>query len=239
MGITARLRVGGVVSVVAGLALLATAASARAQIVPFPPFDEGPADASFVAFRDSLHFALSVNDTAWIFAHTAEDVMNGFGGAGGVEELREVYWDYVRPDMLAALGQGGFFTDSGGRGSDAEAAFTAPYTWRYPDPPSDWAGDPDEWLFETGAITVDGTPVVDVPGGDVLTTLGHVVVRVVDWLSPVNPEGLEDPLWVQIELADGRIGNVSESNISTGLDYRFFFEKRDGRWWFTGWAAGD
>jgi hypothetical protein len=218
---------------------LLTAVPASAQVMDFAPFDEGPQDPSFVAFRDSLRFALAVNDTAWVFAHTEEGVFNGFGGSGGIEELREVYWEWTRLDLMAALSLGGYFAPEEWLEGDAEERFTAPYTNNFPEAPADWDWDLADWDFSAGAITVDGTAVVDEPGGEVLAVLGHVIVPITEWWSPVNPEDIQEPVWVEIQLADGRRGSVPAANINGSVGFRCFFEKRDGRWWFTGWAAGD
>jgi hypothetical protein len=203
------------------------------------PVDEAPDDPSFLAFRDSLITALEVNDTTFIFGRTREDVFNGFGGSGGIDELRERYWgEALRSDLLTALHLGGHFSPADELDDGVDAQFAAPYTWGYPPRPDDWP-DRFDWYFETSAVVVDPTEVVDAPGGDVLATLGHVIVIMSDWWPAVNPDGIDEPVWSEVRLADGRAGYVLADNMRGGSDFRAFFEKHDGAWIFTGWAAGD
>ena len=224
------------------LALLACLAAAPAvaagQVTAFPPVDEAEEDPSFLAFRDSMMAALAADDTTWIFRRTIPEVFNGFGGSGGVEELRTVYWnDAFRAELATALCLGGHMEEGPGRTGKADAQFVAPYTWRLPEPPP--GTDEFDWVFQTGAVLERGTPVVSRPGGQVLAMLGQVLVPVPDWWPPVNDPALPLPAWVEVRLADGRTGYARADRIRSPVDLRLFFEKRDGVWWWAGWAAGD
>ncbi|MBN4075420.1 MAG: hypothetical protein COA71_11950 [SAR86 cluster bacterium] len=208
-----------------------------AQVMPFPAFDEASQDSDFLNFRTEFIQAIEANDTKFIFKNSIDDVMNGFGGSGGLAELAD-FWEQISPNLLSVLKQGGYFSPQDWLEADVEAQYTAPYTDRYPQEPNDWPTTID-WIFSTGAITNNAAEVVDVPGGRIMETLGQVIVVVSDWWPDTNPDNIDNPLWVEIELADGRKGNISASQINSPVGYRCFFEKRAGKWFFAGWAAGD
>jgi hypothetical protein len=220
------------------LSLLAVSPPAG-QVMELLPVDEASEDPSFLAFRDSLTTALEVNDTTFVFGRTQEDVFNGFGGDGGIDELREFYWgEDFRLDLLTTLNLGGRFSPADELGDGVAAQFVAPYTYDYPPTPDDWP-DAFDWYFETSAVVVVPTEVVGAPGGEVLATLGHSIVIRSDWWPAVNPDGIQEPVWSEVRLADGRVGYALAENLRGGSDFRAFFEKHDGAWVFTGWAAGD
>lgn len=210
---------------------------ASAQVMPFPAFDEAMQDSSFIDFRAKFIEAIVANDTEFIIENSIENVMNGFGGSGGKAELAD-YWEQVGPELLNVLQQGGYFSPQDWLEDGLEAQYTAPYTNKYPQEPSNWPTNID-WIFSTGAITSNATEVLDEPGGDVLATLGQVIVVISDWWPDINPDNINNPLWVEIELDDGRKGVISASQINSPVGYRCFFEKKAGQWFFSGWAAGD
>jgi len=136
------------------------------------------------------------------------------------------------------LKQGGYFSPQNCPEDDVEAQYTALYTNKYPQEPDDWPATID-WIFSTRAITSNAIEVFDEPGGNILVKLDQVIVVISDWWPDINPDNIDNPLWVEIELDDGRRGVISASQINTPVGYRCFFEKRAGQWFFAGWAAGD
>lgn len=218
-----------------GFILLSIKASA--QVMLFPAVDEAMQDPSFVNFRAEFIEAIETNDTEFIFENSIDNVMNGFGGSGGLAELAD-YWDQISPELLNVLKQGGYFSPQDWLEDDVEAQYIAPYTNNYPQEPEDWSASID-WFFSTGAITSNAVDVYDEPGGNVLATLDQVIVVISDWWPDINPDDIENPLWVEIELDDGRRGVISADQINSPVGYRCFFEKKAGQWFFTGWAAGD
>ncbi len=216
---------------ITGIILLS--AKAFSQVMPFPAFDEAMQDRSFFNFRAEFIEAIEANNTEFIFENSVEDVMNGFGGSGGLSELAN-FWGQISPYLLNVLRQGGYFSPQ----EWLQTRYTAPYTNKYPQEPADWPATID-WFFSTGAITGNAVKVFDEPGGRTLATLDQVIVIVNDWWPEINPKNIDNPLWVEIELADGRRGIVSASQINSPVGYRCFFVKMEGKWFFAGWAAGD
>lgn len=214
------------------LCLMIFCCQAFSQVMPYPFFDQAEADAEFFRFRSAFIEAVEADDLDFILANTKNNVLNGFGGDGGKEEFVEM-WSEIKPNLSRSLRMGGYFSDQAMLDEEIEAEFIVPYTNRFIRMEGDWS-ESMEWI---GIIHVDETPVFSEPGGEVMTSLGRVVVLVNDWYPMVNPDPV-NPAWIELELADGDRGYVSASDILSPVDFRCFFEKVDGRWLYAGWAAG-
>jgi hypothetical protein len=172
------------------------------------------------------------DDLTFILENSIDDLLNGFGGSGGKEEFVQM-WDEVKPMLSRSLSLGGYFVDESMLAEGAEAEFIAPYTNQFIFEEAEWSDD----MEFIGIIHVDAANVFLVPGGELLQTLGRVVVLVNDWYPMVNSDPI-NPDWVELEFEDGGRGYVSASEIISPVDFRCFFEKVDDRWFYAGWAAG-
>lgn len=186
------------------------------------PVDEGPRDAVFAAFRDSLLRIVGRRDTTALFAVIAPDIKSSLGGDEGIPDLRE-QWRLSAPDteLWAVLED---VLRHGGRFASREA-FYAPYTFQ---------ALPDS-LDAFGYLVVRDSAVVVRERPDtasaVLAILSYDIVRAgPDW---------DGSAWRAIALGDGRVGYVEESRIRSAIDYRAGFERRQGRWWLVVLVAGD
>ncbi len=152
------------------------------------------------------------------------EIKLSFGGSWGLADFREM-WRPSDPDspiwseLAAVLALGGRF---GGDGT-----FIAPYT--FTDSPDEV--DPFEALIVINA----GAPARAAadPQAEALAVLSFDVVRR-EWDPPATPDG-----WTAIRLADDRLAYVRSSSVRSPIDYRAFFERRDGRWRMTIFIAGD
>jgi len=212
------------------LVLLFPATHAVPQIMDFPFVDEALQDDEFMRFRSKFIEAVENNDLTFILENTTDDVLNGFGGSGGKEEMQSM-WQEIQPDLLNVLNKGGHFSDDSSLADGMEAEFIAPYTYALN---MNNFAEEIEWI---GIITEDSAAVFTEPGALLLTRLGRVLVWVNDWYPPVNPD-LMNPEWVELELANGDRGYVAATQIYSPVDFRCFFEKVNGRWFYAGWAAG-
>jgi hypothetical protein len=61
------------------------------------PVDEAAKDASFLAFRTKLIAAAKRRDAKYILSIVDRNIMNSYGGNGGVKEFKES-WEINRPD---------------------------------------------------------------------------------------------------------------------------------------------
>ena len=102
----------------------------------------------------------------------------------------------------------------------------APYTWAF-QPPDGM--DPFEVMFVTGT----GVAMRDRPirYGEVVAWLDHDVVRHLDWVSGTP--------YVQVARADDTRGFVHRDYLRALVDYRAYFEKREGEWKMITFIAGD
>jgi hypothetical protein len=204
---------------------LCVSAEASAQAARLYPVDEAVQQPDFFSFRAQLLRAAQVRDTAYLYSTLAPDILNSFGGDGGVAEFRRKWrpeeptsevWT-VLTDVLA-LG-GSFYSDT---------LFIAPYTSsRFP---AEFDG------FEYLAIVGANVRARQRPGASspVLTTLSFDVVRRAD-----ASYGAEDADWTAIQLADGRTAFVARSYVRSPIGYRAGFVRRDGRWLLRTLVAGD
>ncbi len=226
-----------------GLALLMTLAAVSAGVVPAAqavsadiapaaprqearvlPVDEAPEDPEFFAFRAALQRALAGRDTAALLAIVDPEIKLSFGGSWGLADFR-AEWRPSDPDspiwteLAAVLALGGRF-----RG---EGRFVAPYTF---------TDSPDEVDPFAALIVIDASAPARAapdPEAEPLVVLSFDVVRR-EWDPPATLDG-----WTAIRLADDRLAFIRSSSVRSPIDYRAFFERRDGRWRMTIFIAGD
>lgn len=188
------------------------------------PVDEAARDPSFFLFRARLLDAVARRDVPAILQVLAPDILNSFGGNGGIAEFKEM-WKPEAPDSLLwtelarALAMGGKF--------EGRDEFQAPYvaaTWPELDP------------FENGAIVGENVRVRARPdkNAEVLASLSFDIVEVLDWGGEPGPEQ-----WVKMKLRDGREGYVAAVFIASGACQRAHFSRQDGAWKMVAFVAGD
>jgi len=222
------------VTIIAGLAAAPGAAVAQS----FRPFDEGPRDKSFAAFRRALVKIVDARNLKALRRHFHKEIRVGFGGQNGrAEAAKAMAGDPARWATLARiLRRGGRFertkwqcrTKTGPRPCILPG-FIAPYTY-YANPPK------GRDAFETMVITARGVNVRADPrrSAKVVARLSHRIVAV-----PKNPRKNVPKDWVEIELPRGKRGFVVRRFAVSPIDYRAGFVKEGGRWQMTFFLAGD
>lgn len=200
---------------------LALAAERPAKLLPV---DEAAKDPSFFLFRARLLEAVARRDVPAILQVVDADILNSFGGSGGIAEFKEM-WKPESPgsllwtELARVLAMGGKFA-----GRDE---FQAPYVsaaWPELDP------------FENGAIVGENVRVRAKPdkNSEVLASLSFDLVEVIEWGGEPAPES-----WVKIRLSDGREGHVASGFIASGACQRAYFERKNGAWKLASFVAGD
>lgn len=194
----------------------------RCPGTPLLPVDEAAADQNFGAFRTQLLQAVDRKDKAFILSIVSANILNSFGGDGGIAEF-EQDWRLDQEDSL-------FWKEFGtvlrmGGGFEGPDSFTAPYV------SSHWPQHLD--AFQNVAITGRDVSVRAAPSAEaaVIDTASHQTV------PTVGSYRTDD--WVYIGLDDGRAGYVHKSSVRSAIDYRARFSRRDGRWWLDVFVAGD
>ena len=205
--------------------ILTTAGHAAAQTTKLLPVDEAAEQPGFFTFRASLLRAAESRDTAFLYSAIAPDILNSFGGNGGLAEFKQI-WRPAEPDselwalLTDILALGGSF--------QGDTLFAAPYTYSaFPE-----ELDSFQYVVIVGAnVRVRAQPNLD---ASVLATLSFAVVRETTRDPSVAREG-----WRAVELSSGRTGFVSEKYVRSPLGYRAVFERRAGVWLLRSLVAGD
>jgi hypothetical protein len=201
---------------------------AMAQVAKLYPVDEGPKDPSFKAFRDKLIEAAKNRDTKFVMSILDPDILNSFGGDGGVEQFKEK-WKPDNPNselwgvLLEVLSIGGSFDP---RTKD----FCAPYVF---------SNFPELDGFEHSAIIGEQVRVREQPSltSPIIASLSYDIVDLPD--RPVNPIKMDGISWIAIKLSNGKTGFVSKQFIRSPIDYRACFSKKNGKWRMNTLVAGD
>ena len=204
----------------------------------FRPFDEGPRDPSFAAFRRALIRIVDARDLKALERRMHEDIRVGFGGRNGrVAAVKAMQDDPERwPTLARILRRGGRFERTKWQCRTKDGArpcvlpgFIAPYTY-YATPPR------GRDAFEIMVITGSGVNVRAAPNrsATIVARLSHRLVTL-----PKKPRGNVPQDWVEIELGRGKTGFVSRRFAVSPIAYRAGFVKEDGRWQMTFFLAGD
>ncbi len=186
------------------------------------PKDEGPNDAGFLAFRDTLLAIIARRDTAALLAVVDSNVKSSFGGDEGIVNFRG-FWELDSPTsrlwatLEDVLRHGGSF-----EGGD----FVAPYTFHaLPDSLDAFS----TLIVRDSAVRVHARRDAE---SATLALLSYDLVPAADDLEP-------DTLWVAVALRDGGAGYIRAEQVRSPIDHRAFFTRRDGRWWLVMLLAGD
>jgi hypothetical protein len=215
-----------VVPVVALLALLAGVEPASAQLGKLYPVDEAADVPDFFSFRSHLIQAVARRDTAALYATLASNILNSFGGDGGVEEFK-AKWRPGDADselwgtLAQILSLGGAF--------DGDTLFGAPYTFRrFP------AGfEPFDHVVVVGSsVRVRAEPSVK---AEVLATVSFDILPVARDV-PLGPDAIG---WEAVRLNNDVHGFIDSRYVRSPVGYRVIFIRRGGRWLIRSLVAGD
>jgi hypothetical protein len=209
-----------------------------AQVAKVYPVDEAVRDPEFFAFRARVLVALQKRDVTYLYSILAANILNSFGGDGGVEEFKATWkaeeprsevWN-VLTDILALGGQ----FRAPDEWSEGARMFVAPYTFSVK--PS--AGEDP---FRYGVVVGRSVRVRQEPtaAATLLAKLSFDVIRVTDWAPKAKPGDVRLNSWVAVELADGRPGFVASEFVRSRNGYRAIFIRQNGRWMLRAFVAGD
>jgi hypothetical protein len=191
--------------------------------MPFPPRDEGSADADWMRFRNELLSAVQRKDLVAVMNAVAPDVRNGIGRPDGHEEFRRQWsvGDVDSPlwrELPRALSLGAVYYQN----ERIPRSLCAPYVLPYWPADSDWRSN--------GAITVKDSPMRVMPSvnSPVINTLGHVIVRVIDW-EVADTDQATRQKWVKITV-DGKDGFIPEEQIRSPIEHLACFRRSSSGW---------
>ena len=209
------------------IALLAGSSALAAEPLLLKPVDEAAKNPAFFVFRARLLQAVARRDTAHLLSVVDPEIMNGFGGSGGIAEFKTM-WEPEKPEskvwsvLMDVLTLGGKFEEGG-------KIFAAPYTGIcFPEEP-----DPFEHVVVVGEkVRLRKSPSAD---AEVVGSLSWEIVKVPDNDTPQD----EETGWIKITAASGKTGYISRDYVRSPLDMRVFFADRGGRWVITTMVSGD
>ncbi|MGI8785460.1 MAG: hypothetical protein ACR2L2_17650 [Acidobacteriota bacterium] len=205
----------------------------NAQITKILPVDEAKQDPSFFAFRTRLLTSIRQRDTTFLYGALAKDILNSFGGNGGIAEFK-AQWRPEDPDsklwqtLSEVLALGGQFEKS----FEGERMFVAPYVFSAR--PSVAFDSYKHGVIIGRDVRVRRQPDLSSP---TIAKLSFDVVRA-DWTVQAG-QGAAKRLWIAVQLVDGARGFVAAKYIRSPIDYRAAFVLRDGRWLLKFLIAGD
>lgn len=206
-----------------------------AQPSKFPPPNDLGKDKSLVAFVNQLKAAVQKKDKAFLLSVLDEDIMNGFGGDGGIAEFKE-YWHWPK-DTISVWHHLQHILDIGG-GFTAQEAGTGEYSFVFPYIYNLDTGDDD--VFTAGVITGKNVNFRDKPdlSAKVITQLTYDVVQFSDETRGKNAVG--DPEWYLVETSSHKKGWVFWKYIYSPIGYRLFlYKNKQGKWKISAFLAGD
>ncbi|GMV99300.1 MAG: hypothetical protein AMXMBFR84_04390 [Candidatus Hydrogenedentota bacterium] len=208
---------------------------------PFPnievaPKDEGPADKSFAAFRDSLSKVIDKRNVDELLKAVDPDIKCGFGGDDGVIAFVQTWELKTEPaksriwqELREVLRLGGAFMDF-----DGDKLFIAPYTH------TEFPGELEPYEF--GLVTGAGVRIRSEPGSKSkeVAKVSYAAVRFLDDAEPKEESiGDETFPWRKVALADGTQGYIWGKYVRSPIDFRAGFSKKSGEWRMTFFVAGD
>lgn len=202
------------------LALAALLAPAPPTPLPrkLPPVEQCGNDPQFKAFRAKLTKAVDTANREALLALLAPDVQADFGGGQGPAQIAEQIdnagdelWMYYKEVIHLGCAVSG-------------TARVIPSLVVQLEP---WSDEELGYI----AVALPGVSLRVTPDNDsrVVTTLKWDVVT----LIPGND------FQTEVVLPDGRKGFLFDSEFTSATGYRFWIEKRDGKWMVTALIAGD
>ncbi|MEJ2119283.1 MAG: hypothetical protein P8Z76_01000 [Alphaproteobacteria bacterium] len=235
--------------------MLAVIAAMPARAETVRPFDEGPQDKSFVAFRTSVLTALKARNYRALGRAAASDIFLGFGGHNGrAQFLRYLAGDKTMHGKLApklaadyrghlewVLRNGGGFTKN-------RRHFIAPYQNAYESrvPKCETKPRPKTRVCALDPHARGYIIGRDIPIYAAQSSRSKIVARLTYRLVELDkhvikrlPDGRRVRQWSRVKLADGRRGWVRPIQYYAATGYRLRAAKRRGRWQITHFLAGD
>lgn len=185
-----------------------------------PQGDEASLDSTFEAFRTQLQAAVARRDRKFLLDAISPEIKVDFAGEGGRKAFIE-HWKLDSPGTTVWKELAALLRLGAARTGDQ---FVAPYLFqRFP-------GDVDEFSHVVVIRAEAPLRAAARPDASVIAKLSSEIVKLVSE---------ERGAWWHVRTESGKTGWLSREDARSPLDYRAFFEKRNGRWLITTLVAGD
>lgn len=210
------------------LCLFALKISAQDKL--YPP---GPeiSDYSLSQFLTELTLAVGKKDKKFILDHLSPNILNSFGGNGGIEEFK-AYWDFDSVDSKFWEVAEQLLLIGGPKHKKDTEDYIIPFTF------SDWPEDYD--AFEHFLVLGTNVNVRDKPNTQDSQVLGQFSYQIVKW-NRTETDNLEtEPQWYNVSTVDGNLsGYVFGKYLVSPIGYRMGFTKTEKGWVISLLVAGD
>jgi hypothetical protein len=195
--------------------------SCLARADTLPPVDESAQDPTFLAFKVRLLGTLQRRDVPALMRVLDPKVRVRFGAAEGVAAFRR-YWNLEQPAQSRLWTELATVLRLGATRDDSD--FIAPYVFtRFPHTLDVHA--------HAAVIRPDAVlRTSPVPAAAKVATLHFDIIQ----LTGEHRNG-----WAEARTDDGKTGWLRQSDLRSPMDYRAFFEKKNGEWKLTAFTTGE
>lgn len=213
------------------LLLCLSAWKISAQDILQPPRIE-ISDHSLSKFLTELTLAVGKKDKDFILSHMNPNMLNSFGGDGGIEEFK-MFWDFD-DENTKFWGTVERILRLGGSSYTGENNYyTIPYVF------TDWPDTID--AFEHYAIIGENVNIRNAPNIENTEVIGQLSYHIVQHLDTTATEEDQNGFrWYHVATMDNSLsGYVYGKYVVSPIDYRMGFEKTEKGWIISLLVAGD
>jgi len=189
------------------------------------PVDQSYKDNSLLKFKKEVFTAIDKKDTNFIISILDTNILNSFGGNGGIKEFWEM-WQMQDPnssfwlELKKVFSMGGIFI------SNERKIFVMPYLFGI------WPEDLDPFTYIAAInknVTIHESPSKN---SKILKKINYDILLVLDYYDEYNN-------WKKVMTVDSLSGFVQKEFVRSPIDYRAILQKEKGKWKITSFVSGD
>jgi len=191
------------------------------------PIDESSFRTDFLHFKDNMLTAVINRDTTFIFSVLDSNILNSFGGTGGINEFKTMWKIEDDNSQFWSLFKESF--ELGGTFSDDTLTFAFPYL------STTFPSKYDSFFY--GALIKENTNIYLSPNkNSKFHSASYTIFRILQW-TDLKCSRHED--FIPILVSKNRYGFVHKSDFRSPVDYRGRFIYKYNSWKLKSFVAGD
>ncbi len=191
------------------------------------PVDESWMNDSFLEFRTLLLNALEMHDSAFVYTMLDSNILNSFGGDGGIEEFKAKWKieDNASPFWSLFMS----LIELGGTFSEDTLTYSFPYIF------DTFPNNLDPYYHR--AIKKDqGNVYLSTSENSIFHSTSYSIFEILEW-EDINLE--IDELYIPVVVDNKRYGFVKATDIHSPIGYRGIFIFKQNTWKLDAFIAGD
>lgn len=197
----------------------------------FYPPNPNITDFTLSKFLTELTLAVGKKDKTFILEHLDPNILNSFGGDGGIKEFKE-YWNFKENDPRFWETMEQLLLIGGPKYEEGSNEYYIPYTF------TDWPEKYD--AFEHYLVLGTNVNLRDKPNLQDSEVIGQLSYQIVKYNAPDWEEQRKYPQWKNVSTIDGQLtGYVFDTFLVSPISYRMGFSKTAKGWAITMMVAGD